>query len=70
MAASGRPYRLRFATEQNEAESDETAAQEDRTGGLQDEEDEEEGDEEVCEQLPPEEKGVDKANFISKLFWW
>lgn len=74
MAVSGKHYRLRFSDERKKAESDATTdlscAEEDGTRDLQDEEDEEEEAEEACDQLLPEQKGVDKANVISKLFWW
>lgn len=70
MAVSGKRLRFSDKLKESDATADLSFAEEDGTDELQDEEDEEEGADEVCDQLLPEEKEVDKANFISKLFWW
>lgn len=69
MAAPSKRYQLRFSEVLDETESDVTAnpsAEEDGSHDLQDEEEGEEEDEEALDQT----KGVDDANFLSKLFWW
>ena len=76
MASPSRRYRLRFSEVLEQGEADVTEnqnADEDGPHDLQEEEEEvEEGREEEEEEpeFVHEPKGVDSANFLSKLFWW
>ena len=74
MASPSRRYQLRFSEVLEQGEADVTEnpnADEDGPHNLQEEEEEEGREEEEEEpEFEHEQKGVDSANFLSKLFWW
>ena len=70
MADVTRRHRLRFSDVPEQGDADVTENQNaDDEGGPHDLQAEEEEEEEEPE-LEYQQKGVDSANFVSKLFWW